>query len=98
MEAPRVRTAGGLLRSMGWLSLPAGVFALGCVSTDAPSSSDSSGGRRLYLTCSGSCHSPEPVREFSRDEWERILPEMNEEAKLTAPEAALVRAYVMSHF
>jgi hypothetical protein len=87
-----------VLRSAGWIALPAGVIAFGCVSTDAPESPDTPGGRRLYLTCSSSCHSPEPVMKFSRDEWETILPDMNEEAKLSPSEAALIRDYVMSHF
>jgi mono/diheme cytochrome c family protein len=54
-------------------------------------------GRDIYVTKCAECHQVEPVRNYPASEWENtILPEMNEEAKLSATEAAAVRAYVMS--
>jgi mono/diheme cytochrome c family protein len=54
-------------------------------------------GREIYVTKCAKCHKVEPVRNYSRTQWEQeILPEMNEEAKLSAGEAAAVRAYVMA--
>jgi hypothetical protein len=60
------------------------------VATDSPSND----GRRLYLTCSGSCHSPEPIRKYSKTEWEKIFPEMVEEANLAASKVEVLRSYI----
>jgi hypothetical protein len=98
MQKPGAWISDAFLRAAGLVALPAGVLAFGCTSPDAPSSPESARGHRLYLTCSGSCHSPEPVRKFPRHEWEKILPEMIEEARLDGPEAEVLRAYVFSHF
>ena len=96
-----MRSVPAMARMMGRCAVAMALvcfLAPSCTSTGGTESADSHPGRGLYLTCSGSCHSPEPVRNFRRDEWERILPEMSREAKLGEPEAALVRSYVLSHF
>ena len=51
-------------------------------------------GRRVYLTSCARCHDPEPVTGYSRSQWNRILPEMIAEAKLSSRDAAAVTAYV----
>jgi mono/diheme cytochrome c family protein len=54
-------------------------------------------GRELYITKCAKCHSVEPVRKYPLAQWEHeILPEMNEETKLTPQESAAVRAYVLT--
>lgn len=54
-------------------------------------------GRDLYITKCAKCHSVEPVRKYPLAQWEHeILPEMNEETKLTPEECAAVRAYVLT--
>ena len=84
-----VTTFAGLLALIGGVS---------CASIAETPKSATEEGRRLYLTCSGSCHSPEPVRKFPLHEWERILPEMSKEARLSGPESEVLRRYVLSHF
>ncbi len=52
-------------------------------------------GRHIYITKCAACHSVEPVRKYSRTEWEQdILPEMAEETNLTPAETAAVLAYI----
>lgn len=53
-------------------------------------------GREIYVTRCAKCHAPEPVRKYSTDRWDEILPEMAEETKLTSAEADAVREYVMT--
>lgn len=54
-------------------------------------------GREIYVTKCAKCHSVEPVRKYPAEKWQhQILPEMEEETKLSASEVAAVRAYVMS--
>ena len=52
-------------------------------------------GRRIYLTCAGSCHSPEPVLKYSRAEWfGKHIPEMSQEARLRPEQTAALEAYI----
>lgn len=52
-------------------------------------------GRRLYMTCAGSCHAPEPVLKYTRAEWlTTIVPEMSQEAKLSPQQVAALSAYL----
>lgn len=51
-------------------------------------------GRFIYVTKCTKCHSPEPVAKYSLTEWQKIMPEMVEETKLNAADAAAVTAYV----
>src|SRR4051812_9213369 len=54
-------------------------------------------GRDIYLTKCAKCHQVEPVRNYPPSKWQHeILPEMTDQAKLSAAESAAVRAYVMS--
>lgn len=81
----------------------AALFAGGCATTDdlapLPSASASNStvleGRRIYLTCAGSCHSPEPVRKYSQAEWiGKHIPEMAPEAKLRPDQIAALESYL----
>jgi len=52
-------------------------------------------GRDIYITKCAACHSVEPVRKYSRAEWEQeIMPEMAEETNLSPAETAAVLAYI----
>jgi len=52
-------------------------------------------GREIYITKCAACHSVEPVRKYSRAEWEHeIMPDMAEETNLTPAETAAVIAYI----
>ena len=52
-------------------------------------------GRRLYMTCAGSCHAPEPVLKYTRSEWlTKIVPEMSQEAKLSPDQVAALTEYL----
>jgi len=53
-------------------------------------------GRKLYVGRCTACHSPEPVRDYTRAEWATIIPEMSEESKLKPAQVAALRAYVDS--
>jgi mono/diheme cytochrome c family protein len=51
-------------------------------------------GRMIYLNQCAKCHTAEPVDRYSLLQWQKILPEMNEEAKLNRAQAAEVEAYI----
>ncbi len=53
-------------------------------------------GRHLYLTRCTKCHTAEPVRDYSAQEWRELMPEMAQDAKMTAEEEAAVLAYVLA--
>jgi cytochrome c len=53
-------------------------------------------GRHIYLNGCIKCHAPEPIDRYSVAQWEKILPDMAIETKLTDAEAADVRAYVLA--
>jgi mono/diheme cytochrome c family protein len=54
-------------------------------------------GRDIYVTACAKCHSPEPVRDYSRQEWVgKILPEMIKVTKLGPEDARAVEAYVLA--
>jgi mono/diheme cytochrome c family protein len=53
-------------------------------------------GRRLYLTTCVRCHAPEPVAKYTQAEWAGIMPEMIEDSKLSAADAAAVTRYVQA--
>ena len=82
----------------------AGIALLsGCVSIDqiAPpvaGSTQLAEGRRIYTTQCTTCHVAEPVKKYTRSDWERILPEMIAETKLDAAQAAAVTAYLRAVF
>ena len=53
-------------------------------------------GRRIYLTKCTACHNVEPIGDYSAQEWLALLPEMVEETKLDATEAADLEAYLLT--
>lgn len=75
-----------------------------CATTDinviAPPVADGSAqlarGRIIYVTKCAKCHAPEPVHNYTRAEWQQIMPEMVEETHLNPSDAAAVTAYVES--
>lgn len=89
---------GPVLAALGVAAALLGGCATSGGGSAASASGDAPDGRRLYLTCSGSCHSPEPVRDYSREEWLTILPDMIGEAKMPPDKARVLTDYVMGHF
>lgn len=93
-----------IVRRCGRLFIPAAaLLTAACVTTEelAPVASGTPGdpalteGRRIYLTCAGSCHSPEPLLKYTRDEWlGKHVPEMSVEAKLSPAQRAALEAYI----
>ncbi len=53
-------------------------------------------GRLIYVTKCAKCHAPEPVTKYSYAQWQVIMPDMIEETKLNATDAAAVTSYVQS--
>lgn len=51
-------------------------------------------GRRVYLTRCSSCHRALPVHDYTKQQWEDVLPEMIREAHLNAAEASAVQRYI----
>lgn len=79
--------------------LPASIALASCVSINqiAPpitGSAQLTEGRRIYTTQCTTCHVAEPVKKYTAAEWRTILPEMIEETKLNAQQAAAVTEYV----
>lgn len=53
-------------------------------------------GRTIYVTRCAKCHAVEPVKKYSREQWNTIIPDMAEETKLSPSETAAVAAYIYS--
>jgi mono/diheme cytochrome c family protein len=51
-------------------------------------------GRELYLRVCGGCHSVQGLRDYSPAKWDKVLPRMIGEARLTPDEARQLTAYV----
>ena len=51
-------------------------------------------GRLLYLTRCAKCHQVYPVKNYTAAQWQPIMTEMAEDAKLSASEDAAVRTYI----
>lgn len=51
-------------------------------------------GRTLYESRCTKCHGLKPVKDFSKEQWDKILPPMMEKAKLTGEEKSQVSEYV----
>lgn len=51
-------------------------------------------GRKIYLKQCIACHTVQPVDGWSIAEWEKILPEMNEESHLSAAQGEDLWAYI----
>ncbi len=54
-------------------------------------------GRKIYYGRCTSCHAADPVSNFSRSEWHRIIAEMAPKAKLSGAERSAVMSYVLAH-
>jgi hypothetical protein len=54
-----------------------------------------SSGRQRYLTRCARCHVAQPVRKYSREQWELLLPGMSGLSKLNTNQTAELRAYVL---
>jgi len=54
-------------------------------------------GREIYVTRCTKCHSAEPVRRYSSDDWQNdIIPEMAAKTKLNSAETAALRGYIFA--
>ena len=53
-------------------------------------------GRDIYLRQCSTCHSIEPIGDYSRVAWARILPKMAKLSKLSVEETGLLTDYVMT--
>lgn len=53
-------------------------------------------GRRLYTQQCTACHAAEPITDYSRAEWAKILPDMAERTKLTGDQSAALQSYVLA--
>jgi len=54
-------------------------------------------GRVIYITACAKCHSPTPVRAYTKDRWtELIIPKMAGITKLSADDTAALRSYVLA--
>jgi hypothetical protein len=51
-------------------------------------------GARLYTMKCASCHALKPVRDFSQEQWNKILPDMAKKAKIDAAQETLIMAYI----
>ena len=54
-------------------------------------------GKLVFENNCGKCHDLHQPAEFTVARWDNILPKMCKKAKLTADQAALVRAWVISN-
>ena len=53
-------------------------------------------GRKIYYGRCTACHNPEPVNYYTLAEWDALLPEMSEDAKLDAQQQKALRAFIVS--
>ena len=53
-------------------------------------------GKRVYFGQCITCHVPEPIVNYSSDEWREIVADMAPEAKLTPTEEAALLRYVLA--
>ena len=51
-------------------------------------------GKTLYESKCIKCHGLKPVNDFSKEQWDKILPAMMDKAKLTSEEKVQVNDYV----
>jgi cytochrome c5 len=52
------------------------------------------GGKTLYESKCITCHALKPVTNYTKEQWDKILPAMMEKAKLTVEEKVEVNNYV----
>lgn len=53
-------------------------------------------GRKIYYGRCTACHNPEPVNYYTLAEWDALLPEMSEDAKLDLQQQKALRAFIVS--
>jgi|GEM_PF-463007 len=53
-------------------------------------------GARLYTARCASCHALNPVRNYSQEQWNKILPDMAKKAKIDAAQENMIMAYIKS--
>lgn len=90
------------------LLLALSLHVTSCVTTDDPGSSNGESankgdadsltaqGQEIYYGRCTACHNPEPVDYFTLAEWDVLLPEMSEDAKLNAQQQKALRAFIVS--
>jgi mono/diheme cytochrome c family protein len=69
----------------------------GSGSASAAAGSPHAAGKRIYLTRCTSCHSPEPVGDYTRSEWRSMVDHMRKRAKLQPDEEKALLAYLMAN-
>ena len=88
----------GKLTSLGGVAFM--IAVVGCETTQNGSSvknlSPVEQGRKLYLGRCTACHAPEPVRDYTREEWSYIIPDMAKESNLDSTQTAALQAYIDS--
>jgi len=53
-------------------------------------------GRAIYLSKCVKCHTVEPIDRYSIAKWQKVLPDMSEESKLTPPQRDELWAYILA--
>ena len=53
-------------------------------------------GRTLYVNYCGSCHNLHLPEQFTRQHWEKEIPEMQQKAKISADEAKLIINFILA--
>jgi uncharacterized membrane protein len=53
-------------------------------------------GRDIYLRRCSTCHSIEPIDRYSLNDWQRILPGMSDEARLSSDESRQLADYILT--
>ena len=51
-------------------------------------------GRSIYVSQCARCHSAQPVLKYSQEQWERLLPEMEKQSRLSTNQVSELRAYI----
>ena len=52
-------------------------------------------GKSIYDSKCSQCHAPMVIKNYTQEQWNRILPDMSIRANLIAKDAALVQAYIV---
>ena len=65
--------------------------------TEESMSAEMIAGKTIYDTRCIKCHEAQKIENFSKKEWEIILPNMMDKAKLSSEERTQVHAYVFAN-
>jgi len=88
------------MRLVWTLPIAAVAVVAGCQSPgNAPGEALEDGmalGKRVYYGQCIRCHVPEPIANYTADEWRDIVADMAPEAKLTPAQEAAVLRYVLA--